>query len=172
MEVLICVWVCCANIHESELYWTFSGRRLRPSVDILHDIQTHNVHKHTLTTLGGFPSSLKYIYTGHSERHVSLWWKNVNVSFTPVLSFIMIKQLILWERGKRETQASSVIHRLSCFIHKLVILYHAPLNSPSGEGTSPLKQISHIPLFWFLPPFPPISLFILHMWLPSLLRSY
>lgn len=59
---------------------------------------------------------------------------NVNVSFTPVLSFIMIKQLIPGERGGKRPARSGSIHRLSCFIHTLVILYHAPLSGRQEAG--------------------------------------
>lgn len=93
---------------------------------------------------------------------------NVNVSFTPVLSFIMIKQFIPGERGGKRTACSGSIHRLSCFIHTLVILYHAPLSGRQEAGWHWNKSLIFCFLISFLlPVVSPISLFILHMWLPA-----
>lgn len=106
-----------------------------------------------------------------------LWRENVNVSFTPVLSFIMIKQFILREKGWRETQAAASF--IACPVSFARLWFSIMLLSAAAKRLGPApKQISHIllflPLSFFyfvslLPPsvVSPISLFILHMWLPA-----
>lgn len=103
-----------------------------------------------------------------------LWRENVNVSFTPVLSFIMIKQFILREKGAKRNAGSRFIHRLSCFIRALVILYHAPL---SGRQEARLCAQTNLSYSAFSPPFLFFIFFISflsfpHHRLSSLLLAY
>lgn len=71
-------------------------------------------------------------------------------------------------RGGGGTACSCSIHRLSCFIHTLVILYHAPLSGRQEAGWHWNKSLIFCFLISFLlPVVSPISLFILHMWLPA-----
>lgn len=71
-------------------------------------------------------------------------------------------------KGGKRNAGSSFIHRLSCFIHTLVILYHAPLSSRQEAGRHWNKSLIFCFLVsFFLPVASPISLFILHMWLPA-----
>lgn len=71
-------------------------------------------------------------------------------------------------KGAKRNASSSFIHRLSCFIHALVILYHAPLSGRQEAGSRRNKSLIFCFLISFLlPVVSPISLFILHMWLPA-----
>lgn len=157
------------------MWWKLNNTRQVPSNDIFHDICKQTLHVATISscnclphcrTRGGNPDPL---LLSSRLSQVSLWWENVNVSFIPVLSFIMIKQFILREKGGGERNASSsFIHRLSCFIHTLVILYHAPLSSRQEANLHWNKSLIFCFLIsFFLPVVSPISLFILHMWLPA-----
>lgn len=71
-------------------------------------------------------------------------------------------------KGEKRNASSSFIHRLSCFIHTPVILYHAPLSScQEAEQHWNKSLIFCFLISFFLPVLSPISLFILYMWLPA-----
>lgn len=98
-----------------------------------------------------------------------LWRENVNVSFTPVWSFIMIKQFILRKKGRRETRA--VASFIACPVSFTRLWFSIMLLSAAVKPPGPApKQISHILLFL------PLSFFFISFLsalpLSSLLLAY
>lgn len=81
------------------------------------------------------------------ESSFPLTGGNVNVSFTPVLSFIMIKQFIPRERGKRETGAAASFIACPVSFTRLwfsIMLLSAAVKRPAGIETN----LSYS-TFWF-----------------------
>lgn len=77
----------------------------------------------------------------------SLWWENVNVSFIPVLSFIMIKQFILQEKWKREMQA--VASFIACPVSFTRLWFSIMLLSAAVRRPSSIETNLSYSAFWF-----------------------
>jgi len=148
---------------------------LLPSNDMFHDVSKQTLHVSTISSFNcllppaGNTEKTQYPQLLSSRlSQVSLWWENVNVSFTPVLSFIMIKQFILWEKGEREMQA--VASFIACPVSFTRLWFFIMLLSAARQEAGLHWNKSLIFCFlisFFLPVVSPISLFILHMWLPA-----
>lgn len=76
---------------------------------------------------------------------------NVNVSFTPVLSFIMIKQFIPGERGGGGENRVQWLHSSPVLFHSHACDSLSCSSQRPSRGRLALKQISHILLFDFVP---------------------
>lgn len=73
------------------------------------------------------------------------------MSFIPVLSFIMIKQFILWEKGgNKKKKGKQSLHSPPVLFHSHACDSLSCSSQQPSRGRLALKQISHILLFDFI----------------------
>lgn len=135
------------------MWWKLNNTRQVPSNDIFHDISKQTLHVATISscnclplcrTRGGNPDP-QLLSSRLSQ--VSLWWENVNVSFIPVLSFIMIKQFILREKGEKETQA--VASFIACPVSFTRLWFSIMLLSAAVKRPACIETNLSYSAFWF-----------------------
>lgn len=124
-----------------------------PANSIFHDVPKQTLHITISLCNRLFPAVQNTVWNTDprllSSRlsQVSLWRENVNVSFTPVLSFIMIKQFILRERGQRETRA--VASFIACPVSFTRLWFSIMLLSAAVKRPARAETNLSYSAFWF-----------------------